>query len=95
MAAPAAKYLEIPGWWGCADYYAQQVKRAPHAAHFVEVGAFQGRSTVSMGELVAASGKLIRFDVVDTWQGSQVSRDKALHAKIIAELGRPLYDAFE
>jgi hypothetical protein len=39
-------------------------------SHFVEVGAFYGKSAAYMAVEIANSGKKIQFDVVDTWRGS-------------------------
>ena len=39
-------------------------------AHFVEVGSYKGRSTSFMAVEIANSGKQIKFDCVDTWEGS-------------------------
>lgn len=39
--------------------------------HFVEVGTWRGRSAAYMAVEIVNSGKNIRFDCVDTWQGTQ------------------------
>lgn len=64
-------YQNIQGWFNYATIYRQAVERAPTIAHFVEVGAWKGKSTSFMAVEIARSGKRIQFDVVDTWQGSQ------------------------
>jgi hypothetical protein len=64
------KYREIEGWWEDDWLFRDIVTRAPQTAHFVEVGSWMGRSAACMAEIIKDSGKLIRFDSVDTWRGS-------------------------
>lgn len=68
-------YHSIGGWFNFADFYRQQVERAPNTAHFVEVGAWKGRSTAYLAVEIINSGKQIRLDVVDTWLGSGAEHD--------------------
>ena len=63
-------YRSIPGWFDFADLYEDIVEHHSDGSVFVEVGAFKGRSTAYMAELIKLSGKKIKFNVVDTWQGS-------------------------
>jgi len=42
----------------------------PRQYHFVEVGAWKGRSAAFMAVEIINSGKNIKFDCVDTWEGS-------------------------
>lgn len=56
---------------GDFDLYAMVVSTAPETAHFVEIGAWKGRSTSFMAVEIINSGKNIRFDVVDTFIGSE------------------------
>lgn len=46
------------------------VVNKPQQQHFVEVGTWLGKSAVFMAVEIINSGKNIRFDCVDTWQGS-------------------------
>lgn len=61
---------KIEGYNNCPNLYEQEVDAAHDGAHFVEVGAFKGKSAAFMAELIKASGKSITFDVVDHWEGS-------------------------
>ncbi len=70
MCSTPRYYASIEGWFSFADLYKGAVERFPSGSHFVEVGAWKGKSTCFMAEAIRASGKAIRFDVVDTWQGS-------------------------
>lgn len=63
-------FESIEGWFDFADLYTSFVGQFPNGSHFVEVGAWKGKSTCFMAEAIRASGKSICFDVVDTWQGS-------------------------
>lgn len=75
-------YEKIFGWFSYASVYAQAVALAPPEAHFVEVGAWHGKSAAFMAVEILNSGKKIRFDVVDHFKGSaspgeQFMRDQA------------------
>lgn len=63
-------YQQIEGWFCYESIYSKAVESASQQAHFVEVGAWKGKSTSFMAVLIANSGKSIKFDVVDTWKGS-------------------------
>jgi SAM-dependent methyltransferase len=65
----------IPGWFDFQYLYHEQVERAQSGARFVEVGAWLGKSTAFMAERIKRSGKLIEFNVVDTWQGTEPSAE--------------------
>lgn len=62
-------YQGIPGWFDFEDLYRAMVQSAPDPAHFVEVGAWLGKSTAYLAVEIARSAKAIRLDVVDHWQG--------------------------
>lgn len=64
-------YQNIEGWFNYETIYRQAVAQAQDGYHFVEVGAWKGKSTSFMAVEIANSGKRIRFDVVDTWHGSK------------------------
>lgn len=68
-------YDSIGGWFNFQDFYRQQVENAADGAHFVEIGAWKGRSAAYMAVEIINSGKQIRFDVIDTWQGSGAEHD--------------------
>lgn len=63
-------YQTIPGWCDYADYYASVIAALPDGAHLVEVGVYQGQSTACLAVEIANSGKAMRLDVVDWFQGS-------------------------
>lgn len=64
-------YEDIQGWFNFQQLYYTTIKSARPNSHFVEVGAWKGRSTAYMAVEIANSGLNIQFDVVDTWQGSE------------------------
>jgi len=64
-------HQNIQGWCNYWTIYDQMVKQSEDGDHFVEVGAWKGQSTAFMAVLIINSGKKIKFDVVDTWEGSQ------------------------
>lgn len=63
-------YQNIQGWFDFEDVYKAFVLTAPAKCHFVEVGAWYGKSSAFMAVEIANSGKQITFDVVDHWKGS-------------------------
>ena len=63
-------YTSIHGWFDFQNLYSKMVDIHPTESHFIEVGAFYGKSAAYMAVEIANSGKNIKFDVVDTWRGS-------------------------
>ena len=86
-------YFTLDGWFDFEDVYIFAVNVAPDIAHFVEVGAFLGKSTSFMAVEIAQSTKDIRFDVIDTWQGSLEHQPGAEHARSEVS-GGTLYEQF-
>lgn len=68
-------YEKITGWFDFQDIYRTAVNSAVDGAHFVEIGAFLGKSTSFMIVEIVNSGKKIRFDVVDNFEGSSEHKD--------------------
>ena len=71
-------YQNIHGWCGFKNLYARIVEQTEPPSHFVEVGAWLGKSTSIMAVEILNSNKDIKFDVVDTWDGRG---DTEYHAK--------------
>lgn len=63
-------YNNIHGWFDFQNLYTKMVNEHESGSHFVEVGAFYGKSAAYMAVEIANSEKKIQFDVVDTWRGS-------------------------
>lgn len=80
-------YYKIEGWFFYAPLYKQAVERVTDSAHFVEVGAWKGKSSSYMAVLIANSQKNIKFDVVDTWKGSPEHKNtpSVLHDTLYSE----------
>ena len=60
--------------YGFCDYfplYRKMVKIFSSGSHFVEVGSFLGKSAAYMAVEIINSGKNIKFDCVDNWEGSE------------------------
>lgn len=64
-------YNNIEGWFTFPVFYTNIVKQAKDGYHFVEVGSWKGKSTAFMGVEIFNSKKQIKFDCVDTWEGSK------------------------
>lgn len=58
-------------WFDFQDIYSRMVKNATDGSHFVEVGSWKGRSASYLAVEIVNSDKAIKFDCVDTWQGSR------------------------
>ena len=70
-------YEDVYGFSGVDLFalYKKMVSMFDSGSHFVEVGAFLGRSAVFMAVEIINSGKNIKFDCVDHWEGSEEHRD--------------------
>jgi len=88
-------YKKIDGWFGPTEevLYKEVVDRVKDSAHFVEVGSFKGKSSVMMAVLIANSGKDIKFDCVDTFEGSPEHQKGAMF-EIKEVVDETLLDAF-
>ena len=64
-------YEKIDGWFDFQEIYSEMVNRFSDHSHFVEVGSWLGKSTSYMGVEILNSGKKIKFDCIDTWEGSK------------------------
>jgi hypothetical protein len=62
---------KIQGWSSHRGLYELMVQKAKNGSHFVEVGAWKGRSAAYMCVEIINSGKDIKFDVIDTWHGTK------------------------
>lgn len=58
-------------WFTYPNLYSRMVNHFPDHAHFVEIGSWKGRSSAYMAVEIINSEKQIRFDCVDTWEGSE------------------------
>lgn len=85
----------VDGFFDAGDfeYYKKIVAQAESGQHFVEVGSYKGRSSAYMAVEIALSGKQIRFDCVDTWQGSEEHQAGELFEDRDVVKGK-LYDVF-
>jgi len=87
-------FSEIQGWFDFDRLYRDAVARASDGAHFVEVGAWLGRSTAYMGQQIAESGKQITFDAVDTWEGSTDAPANSRMQEEVAKQTEPPFNQF-
>lgn len=58
-------------WFTYPNFYSSVVREFPSGSRFVEVGSWRGRSACFLGVEIHNSGKEIRLDCVDTWNGSE------------------------
>ena len=64
-------YESIYGFCDYLGLYKNMVKKFSSGSHFVEIGSFLGKSSVYMAVEIINSGKDIKFDCIDHWQGSE------------------------
>jgi len=83
-------YKNIQGWFRFHDIYKFMVDNAVDGSHFVEIGAWLGQSTSFMAVEIINSGKNIRFDVIDSFEGSQEHYER----KYKEVINKTLYDDF-
>lgn len=62
-------HQDIPGWFDFEHIYSAHVAAATDGAHFVEVGTLFGKSAMFMAVEIVNSGKRIRFDTIDNFDG--------------------------
>lgn len=86
-------WQDIPGWFDDADVFEHAVRALPSGKRpvVVEVGAWVGRSTACLCEIIAANPPAVDHYVVDTWEGTL---NEAKHAELIKELKKPLFEVF-
>lgn len=70
-------YYKIHGWFVQENLFTQMVLSCNDLDeyHFVEIGSWKGKSSTYMGVEIINSGKRIKFDCVDTWEGSKEHLD--------------------
>ena len=79
-------YREREGFFDYHNLYRFLVDRS-EKGKIVEVGCFQGRSLVFLGELIHASGKPIRVDGVDYWMKSPRTKGAREMQKALTRFG--------
>ena len=88
-------YEKIDGWFDFQSIYTNMVNKFKSGSHFVEIGAWLGKSTSYMAVEIINSGKNIKFDVLDTWEGSKGgANDESLHSDLMKNLDDSLYNNF-
>ena len=70
-------YDKIQGWFTYPKLFAAAVRHFPTQSHFVEIGAWKGKSSAYMAVEIINSNKEIKFDCVDTFEGSEEQRNPA------------------
>jgi cephalosporin hydroxylase len=83
-----------PSWFSFGKLYSFMVDRYPSGSHFVEIGSWKGCSSSYMAVEIHNSGKNIKFDCVDTWQGTQIGDDKSIHEQDPDVAAGVLYERF-
>jgi len=58
-------------WFTYPNFYSSMAGSFQSGSRFVEVGSWRGRSACFLGVEIYNSGKDIRLDCVDTWNGSE------------------------
>ena len=84
-------YQNIHGWFDFQKTYTKMVNQHGDGAHFVEIGTFLGRSLSYLAVEIINSGKNIRLDAVDTWEGSPLESCQQQQTEV---MNKTLYDDF-
>jgi predicted O-methyltransferase YrrM len=84
-------YQNIHGWFDFQKTYTKMVNQHGDGAHFVEIGTFLGRSLSYLAVEIINSGKNIRLDAVDTWEGSPLEPFQQQQNEV---MNKTLYDDF-
>lgn len=86
-------YQSVPGHFNYENVYKDMIAFAPQysAEKFVEIGAWKGKSICYAGVEIINSGKNIRLDSVDTWEGSP-SEPVLMNDESV--INKTLYDEF-
>lgn len=57
-------------WFDFDDIYSYVIDNFTDDSHFIEIGSWKGRSAAYMAVEILNSKKNIKFDCIDTWEGS-------------------------
>lgn len=88
-------HKNIQGWFSFPNFYTNLVQQAKDGFHFVEVGSWKGKSACFLAVEIINSGKLIKFDCVDTWEGSIEHKDvTSSHYEPLLSTPDGLYNEF-
>ena len=89
-------YENVYGWFSAqdAEMYKKAINQFPSGSHFVEIGSYKGRSSSFMAVEIANSGKQIKFDCVDTWEGS-IEHQKGEVYEDADVVNRQLFEVFQ
>lgn len=58
-------------WFTYPNLYSSIVRNLPSGSKLVEIGCWRGRSSCFLGVEIHNSGKDIKLDCIDTWEGSE------------------------
>lgn len=64
-------------WFNYGRTYREMVEKFPSGSYFVEVGSWKGKSSAFMCVEIINSEKQIKFDCVDTWEGSKEHKNNS------------------
>ena len=82
-------WQEIKGWVGDTPTYREALSRAKNGDHFVELGAYLGRSAAFMAVEIANRNLEIKFDVIDNFSGvAGHESDGDIYSKCVKNLER-------
>lgn len=68
-------------WFTYPGLYSNFILRCPDGGKIVEVGSWKGKSIAFLAVCAINSGKKIKIDAVDTWEGSSEHQDDPLVKK--------------
>jgi hypothetical protein len=75
-------YENIYGWFPWANFYSEMIEKLPNNSHIVEIGAYKGRSSAYLVVEALNSGKNIKIDIIDSWDGTNETGEGAWQSYI-------------
>lgn len=86
-------FQNIYGWFDYQDLYSNVIKSLPDNSKIVEIGAYKGCSTSFLAVEIINSGKNIKLDVIDSWNGE--NETEAPWQSYVGAIDKPTGDIFE
>ncbi len=87
-------FSTVKGWYAFEYLYNELVKHINRGAHFVEIGAYLGRSSIHLAYLSQKYDKDLRIDVIDIWENFEDSPREINMAFRTSEDPNVLYKQF-
>jgi len=78
-------------WFDYQEVYSYFVEKCPNNGHIVEIGSWKGKSSAYMAVEIINSKKIIQFDCIDTWLGTD---NDEYHKVSVQKTNNKLFELF-